>query len=716
MKRHLPSIAAIIIAGCLCYANTLESPFVFDDIHNITDNPYIRITDINCDSLYQAGFRSPSYRRPLANISFALNCRFGAYDVTGYHFANIAIHIINSILVYLLADVLFRRKRPSAFPATGGTTDDEAISMTRWLPLVAALVFVAHPVQTQSVTYIVQRMNSLCVMFYLVAFLFYLSARTFVQGTRRNLTWSAAILAWLLALGSKEIAITLPFAVFLFEWFFFQNLDRSWLLKHLKYLLLMGLICGFVVLLFLKGSPVEEIVASFAKRSFTLQERLMTQSRVIVFYLSLILLPLPSRMNLLHTITTSRSIVDPVTTVISMALLLGILVLAILIARQHRLTAYCIFWFFLHLAIESTGIGLEMIFEHRLYLPMVGVSLLAAWAVGSFGGTFLYRNSVSLSQGPQSTQRDKAIPASDQSGRSFAEDARVSATSVAVSNQANQQSEIKNQEWPAVFPFLIVIPIILFLAGATVLRNHTWRNQIALLQDVVSKSPESFRAWNNLGYAYAQGGEPDKALKHCMKALWIRPNYADAHYNIGLIHEGKNDTNGAMAHYLKAIEFKPHHALAHNNLALLLENQGNLESAIQHYEAALAHKPSLAEAHNNLGILLESEGKLEQAIDHYRQAIRFKPRFTEAMNNVGITKVKLGDVDAGIAWFRKVLESHPDAADTHNNLGIALTQKGNYEQAIVSFEAALAVDPDHADAIRNRKILLEKTAIQPSER
>ena len=165
---HLFAFLAICLLGFTIYWNTLDSPFVFDDFHNIRENPYIRISNFDLKGLYKAGVKSPASGRPFANASFAVNYYFGKYDVRGYHLVNICIHIINGFLVYLFSQVTFRRTQ-ARVPPNGARALIPPAPNPAFIAasLFAALLFISHPIQVQSVTYIVQRMNSMAVMFFL---------------------------------------------------------------------------------------------------------------------------------------------------------------------------------------------------------------------------------------------------------------------------------------------------------------------------------------------------------------------------------------------------------------------------------------------------------------------------------------------------------------------------------------------------------------------
>ena len=194
------------------YSNTLKGPFVFDDHGNVYDNPFIiRVTELDLQKLYDAGIKS-CCPRPVANISFALNYYFGRYDVTGYHVVNIVIHLLAGVLVYLLASVTFRQLFRTEHRETV-PVGDRAIA---WMSLFAACIFVTHPLQTQAVTYIVQRMTSMAAMFYLLSLVLYIYGRLSRQRWMRWLLWAGCLISWVLALGSKQVAATLPLSVVLY--------------------------------------------------------------------------------------------------------------------------------------------------------------------------------------------------------------------------------------------------------------------------------------------------------------------------------------------------------------------------------------------------------------------------------------------------------------------------------------------------------------------
>ena len=628
--RHFIFVCIIAVLCSIIYSNTLNVPFVFDDLDNILDNRHIRLTGLDLAGLYEAAFKSLHPARPLANISFALNYYFGKYEVTGYHLVNIAIHLINGILVYFLVLLTFRQLHK-----TRDNTDKQIPEFSIALvSLFAASIFVAHPVQVQSVTYIVQRMNSLAAMFYFLALLLFITGRLAEIKSRRLLLWSGCLGSWVLALGCKQTAATLPLIILLYEWFFFQDLNREWIRKNAGYLVGTALLLVFISVVYLGDDPLERILASYKYREFTIGERLLTQSRVIVYYLSLLIVPAPSRLNLLPDFTLSHSLFDPLTTFLSLLVLAGLIISAICFARQQRLISFCIFWFFINLGIESSVIGLEIIFEHRLYLPMFAFAMAAGYLVSIFPSERLILYSSCM------------------------------------------------------------LVIIIVLGTATYSRNKAWTGVVTLWADVVSKNPHSYRAHYNLGKSLQNEGMIDQAIIHYYKAISLKPLHAGAHNNLGIALIDKKLYAEAASHFNKVIEINPLSADAHANLGVALEKLNRHEDAINHYAKALQINHAHVKAHYLIGSALQEQGKPEQAKYHLTKTLELKPDQPMAHNNLGVILIDQGKVDDAIVHFSNAIRLNPRFAFAYFNLAYAQRLSGNIKTACSNYRTGLKLKPD----------------------
>ena len=589
----LLSLALLVI---LIYANTLGSPFVFDSRNNIESNPHIRISKITLNDLAAAAFKSPAKQRPLSNISFALNYYLHGYNVVGFHVVNVLVHIATGFLLYFFVKSTFRT------PALRSRYGDYM-----WISFFTTAVWMVHPLQTQSVSYIVQRMNSLAAMFYILSIMLY--ARFRLSGQQKNKWWlfSGCILAGVLALASKQIAATLPVFIIAYEWYFFRDLKLKWLKKHIPLLTGCLLLAVVIALALLGSNPLDGILKGYQSRDFTLTQRLLTEPRVVIFYLSQLLWPHPSRLNLDHDFSLSNSLIDPVTTFFSIFTIAALIVLAIVMSKKQRLLSFCIMWFFGNLVIESSILPLEIIYEHRVYLPSMTFSLIAVLAV--------YR-------------------------------------------------------WvkPAWLPAALLCAMVTVGAVWTYERNAVYSDRVTFWQDCADKSPGKARPHNNLGVALADQGYHDEAMKKYYKALQIDPLYQDPVANIGLSLAQQGKMEESITQFLKALEINPKDHKTLNNLGASLIVVGRHKEAIQSLSVALTLDPYYAQAHNNLGVALQHQGRIEEAIDHFSTAVLLDPDYTRAYNNLGIILANQGRYEEAIEQFSAALKVNPKFKSARLNL------------------------------------------------
>jgi tetratricopeptide (TPR) repeat protein len=548
---------AIALLGFALYAAALDAPFYYDDYQNIVDNPRVRWTEVSADKVLATALVAPT-KRPVANLSFALSYRATGPEPAGFRAVNVLIHVACAIAVALLARALLVQ-----LPRPPSPRDTSAMA------LFAGLLFVAHPLQIQSVTYVVQRMNALAGLFYVCALLAWLRGRVRPPGSARMGWWSLAAALGALSLGSKEMAVTLPVAIWLIEWFFLRDLRRF----ALRSALFAGVpLIGLAIWLYAAVLP--EIGLGYQGRAFGAVERLLTELRVVNFYAGLALLPLPSRLNLLHDFALSRSLVDPITTLLSALSLLGSFGLAAYWARRAPLASFAILWFWLHLFVESFGLPLALAYEHRTYLPLAGPAMAAGWALFALSGG----------------SRRRALA--------------------------------------------LGLGAVASLGLATLVRNHVWDDELRLWADVAAKSPGLVAARNNHALALLRAGKHEPAMREFRAALEIDPDDAEAHNNLGNLQLGAGDPNSAIASFQAALRASPGHVGARHNLGIALAEGGNLEGAMQELEAALVRAPQHAQIWNTLGAMRVRLQDLEGAEEAFINAVRLDPGYTEARNNL----------------------------------------------------------------------------------
>lgn len=580
-KETVARICIIALFGLLAYSNTFNMSFNFDDAANIVNNPLIR--EFNVDGIKQA-FQS---RRGVGVVSFQLNYYLSGLEMPGFHAVNLLIHLANSLLVYSLLALMLR-------------TPAFASSRLKGLPIpfFTALIFVAHPLQTQAVTYIVQRFTSMATMFYLAALVAYLQGRLDQNGKGRAITagsfawYSACILALFCALNSKEIAYTLPLAIILVEGICFRI---SW--KSMLSAAILAGSAGFAILLKfgMGGHSLEQAMFAMdeATRLQTIISRgdyLLTQFRVIVTYIRLLFLPVNQSVE--YDISLSRSLFEPAV-LGSLLILFSLLCFAVFLMRKSRggdgatrLVAFGIFWFFLTLSVESSILPIiDLIFEHRVYLPSVG----AITAVITPLIAYAWRGGFESRKGAACTA---------------------------------------------------LLLIALFFVGATWKRNLVWRSEVTLWEDATTKKPNSSRAWNNLGGAYIKSRQPDKALRALVRAIELDPSKAAAWNNVGIAidimgaYRDRFNKTREMFDSPRAVE-REHMSRwlgdVNNNLGLAYEILGNLPKAAEFYRNAVGYYPSLGVAYYNLGLVSAAMGDYDRYMEQQQILLLVAPPLADRL-------------------------------------------------------------------------------------
>jgi len=366
--RHILLSFLLIVAVFAVYSCTWQTPFFFDDDGNIVHNDYIRIEKISYDTLsYVWNAPHLNKNRKIAYLSFALNYLWGGYDVFSYHLVNIIIHSFCGLLTALFffqtlnTGWLKEHYGASAFGLSWG----------------AALIWAIHPIQITAITYIVQRMTSLAVLFSLLTMTAWMSGRKcwYDDGSRYQaaLYWILGIIAWIAGLLSKENIVIVPLLILAHEFFLLRR-GEFFKLKW-QWIAMFGIVVISLIFLYMGAAPCKGILAGYARRDFTLSERLLTQMRVLWHYISLFYIPIADRFSILYEYPVSRGLFSPISTAISLIAWIGVVIVSWLYRKRLPIFAWMSAWFLIAHIVESSVIPLEIIFEHRMYLPSIGLAL-----------------------------------------------------------------------------------------------------------------------------------------------------------------------------------------------------------------------------------------------------------------------------------------------------------------------------------------------------
>jgi tetratricopeptide (TPR) repeat protein len=635
-----------IAAVCwVAYANALGAGFVYDDLVNITQRASLRWTELSLGNWWAALADSPS-KRPVAIATFGLQYWAGWDTPRDFHAVNVAIHFGNALLVWRLAVALLRRCRGGA--PLGETRCEVA-------GLFVALLFVAHPIQTQSVTYVVQRMNSLAAGAQLACLLFYIAGRAQSDPLRRGGLFLLGCVCWLLGLGSKESAAIMPVVVWLYEWYFERDLDREFLRQTgvaLALVVAPTLAAGAVLVAMVGYDPM----ATYPVKDFTPLERLLSEPRVLVFYVSQLLWPAPSRLSLLHGFEVSRGLFQPWTTLPALVLVSGVLGLCAVAARRHRLLSFCGLWFFLQLAIESTVIPLALAMEHRLYLPLFGPSLALAYVIAR------------LVQGRPAAQR---------------------------------------------LAIVVTVGCVIALAVSTHVRNRVWVSPESLWADVLEKYPNDFVARLNLGFHLANLGRHAEALEEYERAVALEPGDSRVHTNIGgsLLSLGRAEES--VLALQRAVELDEQNPLAPAALGRALVLAGRNEEAIE-WLRGVTRRGQDPDAWLVLGRVQMLEQQYAAARRSLGRAAVLAPLWAAPQEALGILALELSERDRAIGHFERALQLEPTAA-LHMHLGLAHWPSRDPARAVEHLEDAYRMAPGWA-VVSNNLAWMLATARDPQIR
>jgi tetratricopeptide (TPR) repeat protein len=518
ISPHLLLLLVLLFIG-LSYSNTLNSPPVLDDRAAFIDNPAVYIDNLSFTSLSQIKAGQFGQTRFIPMLSFAIDHLRGQGSITPFHLTNIFIHILATIAIYLLLLGLTNTRigRKSLTLLTPGP-----------FSLFVAALWALHPIQTNAVTYLVQRMASLAALFYFASLASYVWARISTSGSTKISAWLAFTIFLLSAFFSKENTATLPLAVLMIEMVFISpDLGRRMLAGMRRHHWL-TLTIVFLLILPFAATKLAEISSSYTAhgRHFNMLERLLTELRVVVFYLSLLALPLPGRLNLDHDFPISLSLLNPPVTILALLLLFFLAVAALRGRHQHPLATFGMLFFFLNLLIESSVIPLELVFEHRLYLPSLGF-IIAVVALLDWGC--------------------RLLPVPDK------------------------------KELQTIF-FLGMVISACTLAITTSLRNHVWQDRLTLYQDIAHKSPLKPRVYTNLGVELARLDRDEEALTALQQAISVgkgqSEEYLKAANNIVTIFVSQEKFREAADWAEKLIRDRPQDKLNFDGFPLLMANLG----------------------------------------------------------------------------------------------------------------------------------------------
>ena len=675
----------------------------FDDNIYISENPHVRsgLTWNNIQWALSAELTSDSSHAdlwiPVTFFSHILTAELFGMNPSAHHLVNVALHILNTVLLFWVLRRMTRDLWPSAF--------------------VAAL-FAIHPLHVESVAWVTERKDVLSMLFFLLtigAYVRYIEQPHFSR-------YFPIICLFALGLMAKPMLVTLPIVLLLLDYW---PLGRIPLhdFKLSGYFKGMGRLVWEKLPLFFLSAAFSVMTVISAQRAGATRsfEMLPLWTRIVNAFISYATyirkMIWPTDLAVFYPYQVDSLSMWQVSVV-------GLLLLAATSAfigwREKR--PYWVTGWFLYLVTLLPVIGLvqagrQAMADRYTYIPLIGVFIMLAWGIPDFVKNWRYRkillplaaalvlpalmictrvqlshwrNSITIFEHAIEVTNDN-FTAHNNLGIALAADGRIEAAIAHYSEaiRINPTDERGHNN-----------------LGVAFIKQGKFEEAQSHYLEAMRLKPNYVEAYNNMAIALEKQGKIEEASEYFKETLRINPSYVSAVTGLGNLYFNAGKTQDAIEQYIHAIEITPNNADAHFNIGIALSRQRKNEEAIRHYNQAIQLKPDYADAHFNLGGLLGLQGNLQDAITQFSAFVRMKPGDAQGHYILGYALVKQGQIEEGIIHYTESLLINPSNPVAHNALGVAYNDIGKSTDAIREFEMALNLNPEFLDAQKNLSMAL----------
>ncbi len=586
MSQKWQSLVLALVAFLL-YANTISHDYVLDDAIITTKNTFVQEGISGIPAIFTHGFlygfneKNDQSYRPLVLANMALEVQIFGNNPTAHHFFNVFLYSLTAICLFWLMTLLFQNYHS-------------------WLPFLATLLFIVHPIHTEVVANIKSRDEILCLLFMIGSLL-----TLFKYLQNKKWIWLLLSLAcYFDAILAKEIGLMLIVVIPVILWTVVQQDWKRVIQTSLPFIGVIVIYFGirFMVMDSMTFDQQMGLINNALSGADSLAERWATAILILGKYLQKLLLPYPLSFDYSYNQIPLTHFTNPLV-IISLLAYIGLIGLAIFSIWKRHLVAVGIVWFLAMILLVSnflTLVGATMA-ERFLYSPSVGFSLLVAW------GLF----------------------------------------------KVFQKTDPKFSLKQAQMPLLIGAVIAIICSAWSFNRNQDWKDSKSLFLAGVKTSPNSARAHNHLASVYRMEAEvtrePNKrntlfakAAKGYEKSLKIHPDYKEAAYNLGVCLLNLGNKNKAQKAFEKTIELVPNHEMALNNLGVIHYQKKELDQAEQYFKKVLLVNEQADKAYTNLGVIAYSRGDISRAIEYYQKSLKYNPNNRLANEHLARIRQEMG--------------------------------------------------------------------------
>jgi tetratricopeptide (TPR) repeat protein len=662
------TVAVVAIAVVAVYARSLPAPFIFDDLNSIVENPSLErlwppIGDAARPGPLNPPRLAPTSRRPLVNLTFALDRRIAGLDPRWYRALNVLLHAVTALM---LAAVV---RRTLALPYFSADVPKRAAER---LAVAVALLWAVHPLNTETVAYVTQRTEILAGLAYLTALWAAILYRTADRHDGRR--WLvASALAFLAGVASKEVVVSMPFVFWLYERTFLPDVAES---RFRSWPVYASFIPGFVLLALLNVSGFGGL--SDARHHVAWPVWWMTQAKVLLLYLKLVVWPWPLSIHYAPAYLPSVAAAWP--------WLLATTALAVgAAAWSWRRPAARVPIVAALLALAPTLIvplPKMMAAERRMYLPLAALVCLVV-----IGG---YRAVARRLQ----RSAERAVLATATVLVLAAATVSIIRLGAYASAETIWRDAVAHQPGDAMAHYNL---------GVALLEGGHADDALAELETALRLDPEHTGALDNVGVILDRRGRSDDAMAYYRRALLIEPDDVTALNNLGGVLTKVGRPNEAIPHLQRALALASgkRAARVQLNLGQAERARGGMEEGLAHLKEAVRIAPDDADARYALGAALLVMGRSADAIDHLEHALRLEPDDAQAHDTLASAFLQTGHGEQAVAHYRQALVLQPEDVETRSNLGTALLTLGRRTEAIAELEHAVRAKPDYANARYN---------------
>ena len=626
------------------YLPALRCDFVeYDDQQYVTENPHVQSGLTWAGFIWAFGFHAGNWH-PLAWLSHMADCQLFGARAWGHHLTSVLLHTATTLLLFAVL------KKLSGFV---------------WRSAAVAVLFAWHPLHVESVAWVAERKDVLCAFFWMLTLLAYAhyADQSKVQSPKSKIYYGATLLAFVFALMSKPMAVTLPFVLLLLDFWPLGRIKNVWplVLEKIPFLLLAVGGCWLTL--------QAQAIAIVSTAGLTLSQRFAHTLVAYDHYFWAMFFPVNLAVYYPYVISLKTG-----TVVLSGGVLTLVTGFALMNWRRRPWIIFGWLWFLGTLVpvIGLVQVGDQAWADRYTYLPLVGLFVPLVWLTAEI-----------------SPEKKRLRWLAGAVGV-----AMLAATSLQLSYWKNTWTLFDHTNKVTEENYMAVTVLASQLA-----KQGKMDEAIALYHQALSYKPTFPETHFFLGNAFDQLGRPDEAVAEYEKALWFKPMQEQTHIFLGIVLGKQKKYAEAITHYEAALEIAPDSAVTHNNLARIFHTQGKLEAAITHYQAALKINPNLALAHNNLGILLLQQTNFMDGTVQLREALRLNPTNAETQFNLALALNEQSQWREAAELFAKTVGVNSPNPKAHYEFGRALRHEHKIREAMRELATALLQRPDYPEAL-----------------